>query len=118
MTNQPLGLNDLLAATPVPPGTEAYPTQIGVYCDDCGLTVEHDYVVHTGMTRDERLAVARQHLMKNEHWDCGPAGDFCPTHKGDEPGMCPACDTAALERCTACGSCRCDTHENCTTPTA
>ena len=118
MTDQPLGLNELLAATPVPPGTEAYPAQIGVYCDDCGITELHDYVVHTGMTKEQRLGVARRHLTDNEGWDCGAAGDLCPDCKGDEPGMCPACDTAAVERCTACGSCRCDRHDNCVRPTA
>ncbi|MFD9757984.1 hypothetical protein [[Kitasatospora] papulosa] len=117
MTTQPLGLDELLAATPVPPGTEAYPTQVGVSCDDCFAVELHDYVVHTGMTGDERLAVARQHLTVNAGWDCGAAGDLCPDCKGDEPGMCPACDTAVIERCVACSRCRCDTHESCIRPT-
>ena len=117
MTTQPLGLNDLLASTPVPPGAEAYPAQITVFCDDCGDTVTADYVVHTGMRADERMTVARQHLTDNERWDCGAAGDLCPDCKGDEPGMCPACDTAAIERCVACGLCRCDSHEHCVRPT-
>ena len=117
MTTHPLGLNELLAATPVPPGTEAYPTQIGISCDDCCAVECHDYIVHTGMTRDERVGVARQHLTDNAGWDCGAAGDLCPGCKGDEPGMCPACDTAAIERCVACGRCRCDTHEDCIRPT-
>lgn len=104
------------AALPVPEGTEAYPCQIGVFCDDCGTTVVHDYIVDTGMTRDERLDGARRHLTANENWDCGPAGDLCPNCKADEPDMCPACDTAAIERCVGCGSCRCDTHEHCTRP--
>lgn len=34
----------------------------------------------------------------------------------DESGMCPACDTTALERCAACGSCRCDRHDDCVRP--
>lgn len=96
--------------------TSLYPSQISVYCDDCGITVTHDYVVHTDMTRDQRLDVARTHLTDNEGWDCGAAGDLCPACKGDEPGMCPACDTAAIERCVGCGSCRCDTHETCVRP--
>jgi hypothetical protein len=96
--------------------TGYYPSQIGVFCDDCGTTFTGDYVVHTSMTRTERLAVARKHLTDNENWDCGPAGDLCPNCKADEPGMCPGCDTAAIERCVGCGSCRCDTHEHCTRP--
>ncbi|MBP2583004.1 hypothetical protein J3A78_003482 [Streptomyces sp. PvR006] len=112
----PLGLTELLAAADVPPGEEAYPCQIGIYCDDCGTTALGDYVVHTGMTQLERYGVARRHLTDNAGWDCGVAGDLCPKHKADEPGMCPACDTAAIERCEACGRCRCDTHESCTRP--
>lgn len=34
----------------------------------------------------------------------------------DDDGMCPACDTTDLERCAACGSCRCDRHDNCVRP--
>lgn len=37
------------------------------------------------------------------------------TDTGDD-GMCPACDTTPIERCTACGSCRCDRHDNCARP--
>ncbi|MFD0344034.1 hypothetical protein ACFVH0_36110 [Streptomyces sp. NPDC127117] len=114
--DQPLSLTELLAATPVPPGTGAFPCQIGVCCDDCGVVVSHDYLVHTGMTKAQRLGVARRHLTDNEAWDCGEAGDLCPSCKGDEPGMCPACDTAVIERCVDCGQCRCDTHEQCTRP--
>lgn len=33
-----------------------------------------------------------------------------------EDGMCPACDTTDLERCVACGSCRCDRHDSCVRP--
>lgn len=110
---EPLGLNELLAATPVPPGAHPFPARITVFCDDRGETATGDYIVHTGMTRDDRLDVARRHLTENEGWDCGVAGDFCPDCKGDEPGMCPACDTAATERCTFCESCRCDRHDDC-----
>lgn len=118
MTTQPLGLNALLASTPVPPGEEAYPSQIGIYCDDCSTTALGDYIVHTGMTQNERYDVARRHLTSNEGWDCGAAGDLCPDCKADEPGMCPACDTAAIERCTACNRCRCDRHDDCQPTTA
>lgn len=55
-----------------------YPSSIVVFCDGCGVEVEHDYVVHDLMTREERLGVARAHLVANEGWSCGPEGDFCP----------------------------------------
>lgn len=38
---------------------------------------------------------------------------------GAEPvdeDMCPACDTTSIERCVACGSCRCDRHDDCVRP--
>jgi hypothetical protein len=34
----------------------------------------------------------------------------------DEDGMCPACDTTPIERCVACGLCRCDRHDTCARP--
>ena len=33
-------------------------------------------------------------------------------------GGCPACGLDADQMCVGCGSCNCDTHENCTRPTA
>jgi hypothetical protein len=57
---------------------ETFPTSIAVFCDRCGIEVEHDYVVHDQMTRDGRLGVARSHLARNEGWSCTAAGDFCP----------------------------------------
>lgn len=43
--------------------------------------------------------------------------DFNPDGLADDdPDTCPACDTAPLERCVGCGSCRCDTHEDCVRP--
>ena len=68
------------------------------------------------VSREEQAAKLRMQLAE-DGWDCGAAGDLCPDCKGDEPGMCPACDTAAIERCVACGQCRCDTHETCIRPT-
>jgi hypothetical protein len=58
-----------------------YPAQIGVFCDTCGVEIVHDYVVHDQMTQEQRFAVAREHLTRNEGWSCGPDGDFCSRHK-------------------------------------
>ncbi|MFF7949092.1 hypothetical protein [Streptomyces griseorubiginosus] len=60
-----------------------YPTQITVFCDrlDCGAEFTGDYMVHEDMTSEERLAVARQHLVQNKGWQHTADGDdFCPTH--------------------------------------
>jgi hypothetical protein len=60
---------------------ELYPAQITVFCDHCGTEATRDYVVSDDMTRAERLAVARKHLVTNEGWQHDDDGDdFCPTH--------------------------------------
>ncbi len=60
---------------------ETYPSQITVFCDHCGTEWTGDYLVTDLMTRDERLAVARQHLVTNEGWEHTNDGDdFCPAH--------------------------------------
>jgi hypothetical protein len=69
---------------PEPP--TAFPLSIVVFCDRCGVEVEHDYLVHDLMTREQRLAVAREHLSRNEGWSCTPAGDFCLKHNPAPPG--------------------------------
>jgi hypothetical protein len=72
---------------------EAYPCRIGVCCDECGHTVSHDYLVHVGMSRAQRLQVARDHLTANEGWSCTPAADLCPNcaAKTPDPGPCGKC---------------------------
>jgi len=59
----------------------AFPLSIVVFCDRCGTEVEHDYMVHDLMTREQRLAVAREHVARNEGWSCSADGDFCPDCK-------------------------------------
>jgi hypothetical protein len=62
-----------------------YPTQITVFCDHCGVEDTGEYMVHEGMTSRERLAVARDHLVKNKGWEHTEDGDdFCPTHAAQE----------------------------------
>ncbi len=62
-----------------------FPLQIAVFCDQCGVEVRHDYVVHDLMTREQRLAVAREHMSRNEGWSCTTEGDYCPDHKPGAP---------------------------------
>jgi hypothetical protein len=65
------------------PDRPHYPTQITVFCDHCGTEHTGDYMVHEGMSSEERLAVARQHLVDNEGWEHTDDGDdFCPEHAG------------------------------------
>ncbi|MFD0035563.1 hypothetical protein ACFVJK_46820 [Streptomyces sp. NPDC127172] len=84
----------ILLATP----PEAYPSRIGVYCDECGVTVSHDYLVHDAMTKAQRLQVARDHLVANEGWSCTPDADLCPTCA---PAAVP-CQSCTAGACTLC----------------
>ncbi|MFJ1869932.1 hypothetical protein [Streptomyces chartreusis] len=59
------------------PDSPLYPSQIGVFCDDCGTEVSGDYMVSTEQTSAERLEVARAHL-RTQGWVSTAAGDFCP----------------------------------------
>jgi hypothetical protein len=63
-------------------GSGLMPCQVGVWCDNCGVTAEHDYLVREDSTPTERFEAARRHLRANEGWSCGPDGDFCPTCQG------------------------------------
>jgi hypothetical protein len=56
---------------------EAYPCRIAVFCDECRVTVSHDYLVHDAMTKAQRLQVARDHLTANEGWSCTDGEDLC-----------------------------------------
>lgn len=86
MTDQPNTLDpDTVTAIVRDMDDPRYPTQITVYCDRYGCETEHtgEYMVSTEMTSEERLAVARQHLVQNEGWQNTADGDdFCPTHAG------------------------------------
>lgn len=60
-----------------------YPTLITVFCDRRGCRTERtgEYMVSTEMDSEERLAVARRHLVANEGWEHTDEGDdFCPKH--------------------------------------
>lgn len=60
-----------------------YPSRITVYCDryGCDTRFTGEFMVSTTMTSEERLGVARQHLVDNEGWEhTGEGDDFCPTH--------------------------------------
>ncbi len=68
---------NLVSAILRDPDSPLYPSRIGVFCDDCGTTREHDYMVSTEQTKTERLEVARAYL-RTEGWTCNAEGDFCP----------------------------------------
>jgi hypothetical protein len=83
------------------PDDPRYPSQITVFCDHCGAENTGDYMVSTDMDREQRLAVARQHLVTNEGWEHTADGDdFCPEHAGSPDEEQPAVD--ASERCAKC----------------
>jgi hypothetical protein len=67
-----------IAAAIRDPDSGAMPVQVGVFCDDCGTTVERDYLVAEDSTQKQRFQVARHHLRQNEGWQCDEHGDFCP----------------------------------------
>lgn len=87
MTHQPEPITpEALSAILRDPEDPRYPSQITVFCDHCGRERTGDYLVHEDMTRTERLAVARKHLVENEGWehDEEVGDDFCPEHASGE----------------------------------
>lgn len=60
------------------PESGYYPSQIGVFCDNCGTHDLRDYLVREDQDQPVRFEVARRHLRENEGWTCGESGDFCP----------------------------------------
>ncbi|MEV0114648.1 hypothetical protein AB0H77_15550 [Streptomyces sp. NPDC050844] len=90
------------APAPLPPelvsailrdgGSPYSPAQITVFCDrdGCGAEETADYMVREDMTDEQRLGVARSHLVESKGWRCTPEdGDFCPEHTS--PGACGRC---------------------------
>lgn len=53
-----------------------YPSQITVFCDECGVEVTADYLVPADSTSADRLKIARDHLRKHG-WSCNENGDYC-----------------------------------------
>jgi hypothetical protein len=92
MTDQPAPLTpEIVSAILRDPESPYYPTQITVFCDHCGTERTGDYIVSDLMTRDERLAVARKHLVDTEGWEHTTDGDdFCPEHAGSPDEEQPA----------------------------
>ncbi|MFE1926506.1 hypothetical protein ACFW91_28595 [Streptomyces asoensis] len=63
-----------------------YPSQITVFCDDCGTEFTGEFMVSAEQTSAERLEIARAH-MRTQGWQCDRSGDYCPEHKA-ENGAC------------------------------
>lgn len=53
---------------------ETMPAEVTVFCDECGETETHDYLVPAGV---DSLAVARNWLSANKGWEITPHYDFC-----------------------------------------
>lgn len=89
---------ELVSAILRDPTSPYFPTQIGVFCDDCGVIETADFMVHEDMTKEERLGVARKHLVETKRWTCTP----------EDGDLCPACAAAARseEQPAACGKCK------------
>lgn len=64
---------------------ELYPCRLGVFCDRCEDTFEADFIVSTQMTKAERLAVVRRHVVTVRGWRCDKRGDYCADCKDKEP---------------------------------
>lgn len=75
----------LLATLPA----EAFPCRIALFCDRCGHTAMREYLVDAGMTKAQRLQVARDHLTASEGWSCGPDEDVCSRCA---PTACTLCE--------------------------
>lgn len=71
-----------IAAAIRDPDSGLMPVQVGVFCDGCGTTEEHDYLVREDSTKADRFEVARRHLRK-QGWQCDGQGDFCPSCRPD-----------------------------------
>lgn len=54
-----------------------YPSQITVFCDNCGVEHTADYLVPADATKAGRLGIARAHL-RTLGWICNLIGDYCP----------------------------------------
>lgn len=68
------------------PDVEAFPSLLGIFCDECKIIFSGDFIVHSGMGRDERLGVIRKHMTEVFGWTCDEDGDVC---KNCQPGANP-----------------------------
>jgi hypothetical protein len=84
VTDQPNGLSpEEVNAIVRDMDSPRYPTRITVHCDryGCGVRDSGEYLVREGMSSEERLAVARRHLVENAGWEHTDEGDdLCPAH--------------------------------------
>lgn len=54
--------------------------RVVAFCDGCGTTEEHNYLVREDSTKADRFEAARIHL-RNKGWSCDGGGDYCPDCK-------------------------------------
>jgi len=67
----------------LPEGVEPYPSHLGVFCDECEIVIEGDFIVHDGMSKDERLGVVRAHAVSEFGWLCEDGDDLCANCRED-----------------------------------
>jgi hypothetical protein len=58
------------------PEGSAFPSHLGVYCDECEIVFESDFIIHEGTTKQERLKVVRDYVVQVFGWTCGEE-DLC-----------------------------------------
>lgn len=81
---------DQIAAAIRDPNSGLMPVQVGVFCDGCGTTEEHDYLVREDSTKADRFDVARDYLRGEKGWTCNEGGDYCPKCKASEVALSPS----------------------------
>jgi hypothetical protein len=63
--------------------------QVVIFCDDCGVEEEGDYI---GETREERFEAARRHLATTKGWEITHPGGLHTPHPDIEPyDLCGDC---------------------------
>jgi hypothetical protein len=82
-TGNTASIADVVRAAAMDEG-ELYPSQLGVFCDKCEDTFEGDFIVSVTMSKTERLAVVRRHVVAMLGWQCDERGDFCKSCWGEE----------------------------------
>lgn len=60
-----------------------YPCQIGVFCDNCGIVVQRDFLVNDRTTKPERLELIRA-IARTQGWSCENGEDLCPSCAAEE----------------------------------
>jgi hypothetical protein len=89
--SNPFSLNEMLGMYKqqhnLPDDVEPYPSHLGVFCDECEIVVEGDFIVHEGMTKAERLGVVRTYAVGTFGWLCQDGEDLCANCRDEADPM-------------------------------